>query len=75
MPITVRFKINFKIKYKTGEILWKHIPMPSGAAIKNQKIHSLTFQGLEFLSSETLKYILKVCRPSRQFELWAETET
>lgn len=26
--------------------------IPSGAAIKNQKTHCLTFRGLEFLSSE-----------------------
>lgn len=72
MPITVKFNMNFVVKYKTGEILWKHILKPSGAAIKNQKIHSLTFQGLDFffLSSE---YIFKVCRLSGQFELWAET--
>lgn len=72
MPITEKFKTNCVVKYEADEIHIgieispkksqneKNILRPSGAAIKNQKIRCLTFQGLGFLSPETLKCILKV---------------
>ena len=46
-----------------AELRKKHLE-PSGAAINSRRIHYLTFWGLEFLSSETLKYILKLYRLS-----------